>query len=371
MSFCSPLLAARVWLLVAKQPMYDFMTYWSAGHLFLTGGHPYSVAAMGATEVSLGWPITKLMMMLCPPWSLPIVAVLALPSFETAHSLWRVASIMLNISSSLVLWRYFGGSWQKSWIAILVAATFLPMGAAEFLGQITPLMLGSLTAFLLLLRHEWKFTAGIMLLGFGFKPQLLYLVALAILFWVISRQEWKVLAGGTMSYGVAIGAALLINPNSMDYLQSSYGSAIQTSCGFGGGLRSIFGMQHTWLQFLPSLVGVSWLVYFWARNKDHWNWQMHLPLLLMISICTSPYYWYHDLILILPAMISVAVQVVKPTAALLLAYMVVQAIILLLVHPSAPLMSVASVLWIPFYFFAKSSSNSRDCQALRTIEAQP
>jgi hypothetical protein len=91
----------------------------------------------------------------------------------------------------------------------------------------------------------------------------------------------------------------------------------------------------------------------------------------MISICTSPYYWYHDLILILPAMISVAVQVVKPTAALLLAYMVVQAIILLLVHPSAPLMSVASVLWIPFYFFAKSSSNSRDCQALRTIEAQP
>src|SRR6202034_837125 len=118
--------------------------------------------------------------MLCPPWSLPLMALAALSPFPTAQIAWLIISVFLNYFSAFGLWNYFGGNSNKAWVTILISLTFIPMGVAELLGQITPLILACLTAFLLLLRSRRPFTAGLFLLGFGLKPHLLYLVSLAI-----------------------------------------------------------------------------------------------------------------------------------------------------------------------------------------------
>ena len=37
---CAPLLALRASMLFRPLALYDFIFYWAAGHLFLTGSHP-------------------------------------------------------------------------------------------------------------------------------------------------------------------------------------------------------------------------------------------------------------------------------------------------------------------------------------------
>jgi Glycosyltransferase family 87 len=355
---CLPLLAWRIVMFTLRAPQGDFITYWAAGHLFLTHGDPFSPAATFAIEKSYGWTLPQPYVTFCPPWALPIMSVMALLTFHAAHSLWFAISLVLNATSAIALWSYFGGESRKSWIAILLCLTFLPMGGAELLGQITPLILFSLTAFLWLLRRDCYFAAGFVLIGVGPKPHLLFLVALAILFWTIQKRAWTLLVGAAVSYSIFTAAAFTYNPASLGYLHETYGAAMDISCGIGGALRSVFGLQHLWLQFLPSVIGAAWFLFYWAKHRHHWDWQEHLPLLLIVSVCTSPYCWYHDFILILPALVALAVRGAYRSGTLLAVYLLLQAVIIVTVQWSVAWMCVFSLAWIVLYRFAVASRSS-------------
>jgi hypothetical protein len=355
--FCLPLVIFRAFLFSLWLPQGDFITYWAAGHLFLTHADPFSPAATFVIEKSYGWTLPRPYVTFCPPWALPIMSVMALLPFQAAHSLWLALSLVLNALSALGLWAYFGGERRKAWIAILLCLTFLPMGGAEINGQITPLILFTLTAFLWLIRREQYFAAGFILIGVGPKPHLLFLVALAILFWTLQKgawqSRWTLLLGSFISYSAATAFAVLYNPASLGYLHKTYGAAMDISCGIGGALRIVFGVEHLWLQFLPSAIGVAWFLFYWSKHRHHWDWQQHLPLLLIVSVCTSPYCWYHDFILILPAIVALAVQEAYRSAAILAGYLLIQAIIIVTVQWSVAWMCVFSLLWIALYLLAQ------------------
>jgi hypothetical protein len=350
--FCLPLLIFRVFMSTLWLPQGDFITYWAAGHLFLTHADPFSPAATFLIEKSYGWTLPRTYVTFCPPWALPIMSAMALLPFQAAHALWLATSLVLNALSAIGLWIYFGGARHKAWIAILLCLTFLPMGGAEINGQITPLILFTLTGFLWLLRREQYFAAGFILIGVGPKPHLLFLVALAILFWTIQKRTWALLLGSLLSYSAATAFAVLYNPASLGYLHKTYGAAMDISCGIGGALRSVFGLQHLWLQFLPSAVGALWFLFYWAKHRHHWDWQEHLPLLLIVSVCTSPYCWYHDFILILPALVAVTVRGAYRSSPILAGYLILQAIIIVTVQWSVAWMCVFSLLWIALYRLA-------------------
>jgi hypothetical protein len=178
---CLPLVWMRVALLFSPLPLYDFMTYWVSGRLFLSGADPYSASAVFAIERTLGWVYTQPLVMFDPPWALPFVGPLGLLPFQTVHYAWLAVCLSLEVISSVALWRYFGGTKRTQWIAVALLATFLPAGTAEHMGQVTPLMLAGLTALLFSLRHQRYLVAGVCLLTFGPKPHLLYLVFLAML----------------------------------------------------------------------------------------------------------------------------------------------------------------------------------------------
>src|ERR1035437_1049838 len=59
---CLPLLWLRLQLLFTPLPLFDFMSYWVAGRLFLSGANPYSGIAMLPIEHALGWPYQPLVM---------------------------------------------------------------------------------------------------------------------------------------------------------------------------------------------------------------------------------------------------------------------------------------------------------------------
>jgi hypothetical protein len=300
-----------------------------------------------------GMPSAKPQLMLAPPWTLPFVAVMSLLPFRPAQAAWWTVSLSLNCLSSIGLWIYFGGVRRRAWVAILISLTFVPMGGAEFMGQITPLMLASMTAFLLCLKYEKHFAAGVLLLGVGFKPHLMYLFLLALLLWIFQTRAWAVLAGALTAYGSTMVATFLFNPNSLDYFRETFGLATTAPCGIGWVLRETFGVQHGWLQFLPCVFGLAWFGIYWLRHRSAWDWRTHLLLLLIVSVASSPYCWYHDFILILPAVIALAVRGAYRLAWVAAAYLAVQLVIACADTLSPAWMCVASVLWIPFYLVAR------------------
>ena len=346
---CVPLLVARIKLLLTPLPMHDFVTYWAAGRLFLSGGNPYSISATYAMEQSMGWIYSRQLVMLNPPWMLPIVAPLALLPFEFAHHLWFAICLLLEVVCSLALWRYFGGEKGHQWMALLLLATYLPAGAAEHYGQITPLILAGITLFLFALRWHRYVLAGACLAVLGLKPHLLYLVLLAILLWSVRERKWSIpIAAYLLALGGSL-AAIAFNHTVLGYFRGTVQAAVDTDCGVGGGLRGIFGVQHVWLQFLPSMVGVVWFAFYWKRHRNAWVWEKHLPLLLLVSIGSAAYFWVHDFVIAIPALIALAVQVDRARVwhIVTVTYLMVQVVILNCGRPAA---CTASLLWIALYW---------------------
>jgi hypothetical protein len=279
--------------------------------------------------------------------------------FWTAHFVWLAVSLILEVVSAIALWRYFGGERSKQWIALILFATFLPLGAAEHMGQITPLILAGLTVFLFLLRRQRYLLAGACLLAVGLKPHLLYLVLLALLLWTIQNKRWPLALSAIFFYACSTLAAIAFNHNVLNCFHGTVSAAMDFPCGVGGVLRSIFGMQHRWLQFLPTAIGTAWFARYWIRNRLRWTWEEHLPLLLLVSLGTAPYAWADDYILALPAFIALAVAISRTRTDWLIAsglYLVVQYFISNVVGiGSQAWMVTANLLWLVLYLIGTAS----------------
>jgi hypothetical protein len=199
---------------------------------------------------------------------------------------------------------------------------------------------------------------------------------LAILLWIVKKQQWRMLGGAVAGYGTATLLAFWFNPNSLDYFGKTYHVAVATSCGIGGVLRDVFGTGHVWLQFLPSVVGLAWFAFYWRQHGSHWNWRVHLPLLLIVSVNSSPYFWDHDFILIVPAVIAVAAEQGYRNFATLVAYLAVQAVSFAGYGWgfSIALRCATGILWIPFYLIAvtelRSISHPKNSHSVTTASAE-
>lgn len=365
---CIPLATFSLNALARLSVRCDFITYWSAARLFLVHRNPYDPRLVAPVQHAVGWPFVHPAVMFCPMWTLPIVTACGLLPFATAQLLWLVGSLTLDLFSALALWRYFGGSWRSSWIALVVMVTFIPLNVSENVGQITPLMLFSLTAILWLLRKQRWFLAGLCTIGFGAKPHLLWLVLLALVLWTLRERRWQFLAGAAAMLTLFTTAAVLWDPASAHYFHDIYGSAISTDCGAGAVLRMIFGEQHTSLQYVPCIFGAVFFAWYWTRHRLHWNWQQHLPLLLLVSIASSPYCWYRDFIVAFPAFIGLAVQGAWRSSRVMILWLFTQAAILAV--PTEAGKAAASALWVGFWLLARGELEGADAPASAAIESQ-
>jgi hypothetical protein len=146
---------------------------------------------------------------------------------------------------------------------------------------------------------------------------------------------------------------------------------MDTSCGVGGALRSIFGVQHAWLQFLPTAIGIAWFARYWIRNRRRWTWEEHLPLVLLVSLGTAPYSWAHDYILALPSFVALTVAISRTRTDWMVAsslYFVVQIAILGAGRTSLPWMATASLLWLVLYQLG-TATVTRNKEAILNLQA--
>lgn len=69
-------------------------------------------------------------------------------------------------------------------------------------------------------------------------------------------------------------------------------------------LIRFFEIDGILVEHLPTAAGATWVLIYWRRYRERWIWAEHLPLLLLVSILTSPYSWTYDQIVLLPAIVK-------------------------------------------------------------------
>ncbi len=293
-------------------PDHDFVEYWSAGRLLISGGNPYSPAEVLAVERSQGWKEPYPVMMYNPPWCLPLVFPLGALSFRSARLLWLGIQLASILASAIGLAALYAGK-RHSPLPIVLALSFFPSLLVLRTGQISALMLLGLSGFLINARRR-PFVAGVWVALVAAKPQLVFLLWPALLLWSVHRRSWRMLLGLSCAIGSASVVALVLDRSAFvqfvhlvanrppDYVTPTIGTV----------LRLVFGPSRYGLQFLSCLVGFLWLLQFWRARRAAWAWAEHTPLLILVSLVTAPYGWPYDVVVALPALMVAGLNARAP-----------------------------------------------------------
>ena len=289
----------------------DFVEYWSASRVLLNGGNPYAPIELLVLQQSVGWPGSTALLMWNPPWTFPLTLPFALLNFPTAQFVWLLVQLLTILICTRLLATLYGGSSESCRFEWGVALSFVPTAFVLIIGQISPMVLAGITGFLVLTSQRKWLPAGAALAVVSIKPHLLYLFWLALLLWLCREGHWRMVFGTMIAFLIIALIPVYFDRAiygqyfqlyTLEGILQPFGQATPT-------LRNIFpfllGRSDHWLQSLPTVIGIAWLVYYWQRLKPHWQWSEELPLVLLVSVTTSFFAWTYDHVVFLPALIEV------------------------------------------------------------------
>ena len=332
-------------------PPDDFVEYWSAGRLNLMGENPYSPEKLFQLQKQAGSIYVEPIMMWNPPWTLTFIMPFGLMDYGTGRVLWLFLHLAILGLCTWLIWHLYGGQEGKSWIALITIATFMPLFFALRMGQISPVILLGIIAFLHFQRSQKAGWAGSLVMLAAVKPHLLHLFWLALLLWALDRRQWRILGAGALTIITATIIPLIFNHSviSQYYLAASQHPPSQwASPTIGSLLRTFGGVKNFWLQFVPMSLSFIWFIFYWRVHRTSWSWVEQMPLLLLVSIATTSYGWEFDQVVLLLPILSIFISLplsVKrrclPSIALVISYIVINALALMinLFH------------WLSFFFF--------------------
>jgi hypothetical protein len=291
----------------------DFIEYWAAARLLVTGGNPYSPVELFEVQRALGWSQHEPLIMWNPPWTLFFTAPLGLLDYGTAQFVWVMLHVVTISVGARMLWQTYGGSLQRSWWALFVVLTFAPTYLVLLMGQIGPLILLGLIIFLQTVnRRSWSI-AGLSLSLVSIKPHLLYLFWLALVVWLLRGRRWKFLGGWIIGAIITGLAPLFVDPA----IYSRYVELLKNADvirpfqyatpSLGLALGKLLSVEDDWLRWTPSVLGAIWALSYWRKKAARWEWNDQLPIILLVSVATTSFVWSFDHIVLLPAVIQGAV----------------------------------------------------------------
>jgi hypothetical protein len=287
------------------RPAQDMAAYWTAAHLIRQ--NPYSLPLVRAMELAMHAriPAGSALIMRNPPWALPFVLPLRWMSFPAAYAFWTILSAAIIGGCGRQLWRLYSPrpSLKPAFICFLFGPTLLLLN----LGQTTPFVLLGVTLFWYAVQRRRDWLAGAALLLVVIKPQIVLLFLLVLALWIVRTKRWTILGAGALSVCASCLLAVWLNPNVFrQYLQLVHELRYENAYYPNIGGLMYMATGHHWLAFLPQIVGVPWLLAYWAKYRDRWEWTTNGAVVLLVSIACSYYGFGYDEILALPALLWAA-----------------------------------------------------------------
>ena len=290
-------------------PVADFVQYWAAARVVLSGGNPYDWNALLAAERQAEPGMPAPVMMWNPPWTIAVTALPAMLPYEAGRIAWAALSAAMLVLSAGLLWHCWGGKEQRRIPALAVALWFPASVFALVMGQVSPVMLLGLAGFMYFERRGCLAAAGAAAALTLVKPQVVHLFWAALLLWSLQRRRWRVLLGAAATIAVFSALPMIANPGVFaDYFEALRSRPPDYFVGptLGTLLRLVAGWRFVWLMYLPAAAGLVWLWFYWTRRRATWDWRAHLSWLCLASVTASPYTWLFDQVVLLVPVLEVA-----------------------------------------------------------------
>jgi hypothetical protein len=313
------LLIVSIFLLVRLAPILtrpeylhsdDFVRYWASGRLNLHRENPYDLQGIKQLQTEAGDLVsgsTK-SIVLNPPWAISLLMPFGIIDYPLSRLFWLFFSILLILLSSQLFWNAYSGHPNLRWLALLVVFIFAPTISMLEVGQITALILFGIAGFIYFTtidRNDWL--AGISLALVSIKPQVVLIFWIALLFWVIQQRRWLLPISTLITILSFTLIAIVFNPHIVQQylgMLQTYQISDWANPTIGSYIRFFWlGTDNVWPQFLPSVLGGIWFIYYWFSHHQSWNWLNEIPIILLVSQLTSSYSWTYDQVILIPAMI--------------------------------------------------------------------
>jgi hypothetical protein len=132
-------------------------------------------------------------------------------------------------------------------------------------------------------------------------------------------------------------------------------------------LRLLFLRPFFWAEFIPICLALLWCVWFYFVNRSNWHWRDQGLTLLVVSVLATPYAWFTDEVVLLPAMLQAGLWIYGARQRITMGMRVVLALfvfldllLLLILAAKVPFATGiyfwSSLVWFSWYFYAKSFS---------------
>src|SRR5205823_2347908 len=232
------------------RPIHDFVEYWTAAHLVVAHQNPYSLGDVFQMERRAGFEQSVPIMLLSPPWTLPLIAPIGLIQSYSLACLFWILILMAAVAwaSRILMDLYFGELRipeisDTTFYRCLFAFTFYPVLLCLRYAQTAPVILLGVAGFLYFDKKARPVLAGAFLALTLIKPQLLYLVWLALVLRSLQQRSWKVLASAVGFVAFLSAIALLLDPRSFQqYRELANTPYLQAyASGVTAGIRKLFG----------------------------------------------------------------------------------------------------------------------------------
>jgi len=344
----------------------DSIQYWAAGKLLIHRHNPYDVKSTIELEWNEGYLQTRPVLVRTPPWSLFLFLPLGLANAFWGWLLWMAASVAALIAAMRMSCKMFGKGDELRSVFLVVGYLFAPVLACLEAAQIGLVLLIGIVLFMVL-EEKRPFLAGAALVLPFAKPHLLVFFWLAFFLWTLVRKKFAV-AGGFLSAVAAVTIlALIFDPAAFQH----YRELLRTAAIEGefiptlsGVMRLLFFRPYFRAQFVPTLLGFMWSVWFCWKNMAKWSWRDHGLTVMVVSILTTPYGWLTDEVVLLPAVLFAAMcifggkQKLRVTTRMALAvFGLLNWLMLLLIASHIPLQSGiyfwSSLLWCGWYWYGR------------------
>jgi hypothetical protein len=278
----------------------DFISYWAAGQSLVHHADPYNASAIFALEKSVGLRTLRPLIIRNPPCALFLTIPLGFMSEKTGMVLWSLL-ILASLMLSIHLLRGIQGDPPNR--LHLLGYLFAPSLACLLAGQTSAFALLGLTLFFYFHRTR-PWLAGAALLFCALKPHIILPFGVALISWIVVQKAYRVLAGAALALGISCVVPLLFDSSVYShYVLMARTSGVETE--FVPTLSEIFRIalnsRVAWLQFLPAVAGCLWALWYFRKYRDHWDWQRHGALLMLLSLLVAPYCWFTDEVVLLPA----------------------------------------------------------------------
>jgi len=290
----------------------DFLHFYTLGSLAMEhrGGDLYNVnaqAALAGERVPDAAGIHYLP--LYPPQVSLLFWPLAHLSYIGALAIWSAGTALVYGLCCYSVWRACPRLRNWGWTVALLCFAYPAFFHLIAWGQTSAIAMACFTGSFFLLRNHRKFSAGLLLGGLAFKPQL----GLAVAFVFVAIRSWKILAGAAISAGVQLACGLgyfgwgayrnwLQTLARIPLLLPAFEPRpYQTHC-----LRTFWSMIVPWdglaagLYVISAVVVLAWTISIW-RSREPLS--LRYSALLMATVLVSPHLTVYDLVILAPALL--------------------------------------------------------------------